>query len=265
VKISVITPSFNQAGFIEQTMTSVLSQNGGFRLEYWIIDGGSEDGTTDILMRLGEQVSWISEKDDGLADAVNKGLDRVTGDIIGWLNSDDLYLPGALNSVALYFELHPGVKWVYGKCRIIDDRGNEIWNWITRYKNLNLRRFSFRRLLTENYISQPAVFIRKEVFAETGKLDTQLKYAMDYDLWLRIGKKYPAGVITSYLSSFRRHPSSKSERGYMEQFREQYRVACRYTKSWTLLAMHQFNIHKIITSYLLMNKFRTLFPKTRKP
>lgn len=177
------------------------------------------------------------------------------GEIIGWLNSDDLYLPGTLQSVADYFRDHPGCRWVYGRCRIIDSSGKEQWKWITRYKNVRLKKFTYEKLLRENFISQPAVFFRKDLFEEAGLLNLDLHYAMDYDLWLRFSRISPAGVINKDLASFRRHGSSKSETGYRGQFFEQYAVAQKYGPSFFNRAAHRFNIFKIITSYRVINWF----------
>ncbi len=256
MKISVITPSFNQRDFIEQTIRSVLDQEMDHELEHLIIDGGSNDGTIEILNKYNQHIIWISEPDNGQADAVNKGFRLASGDIIGWLNSDDLYLPGALQKVADYFTEHPDCKWLYGKCKIIDQDGKEIWKWITGYKNLGLRSYSYKRLLAENYISQPAVFFRKELIDELGSLNTGLDYAMDYDLWLRFGQKYPAGVINEYLSAFRRHSKSKSETDFTSQFLEQYMVAKKRNPGKMILSLHKFNIYKIIVSYRVMNMFK---------
>jgi glycosyltransferase involved in cell wall biosynthesis len=253
-KISIITPSYNQVSFLRETIDSVHRQD-GVEAEHIIIDGGSTDGSVEQLRSLGDQVRWLSESDRGQADAVNKGIRMATGVIIGWLNSDDLYLPGALKAVADYFQDHPECRWVYGRCRIIDDSGKERWNWITQYKNARLKKFTLEKLLRENFISQPAVFFRKELFEKAGELDLSLKYAMDYDLWLRFGRITPAGVISNDLASFRRHRSSKSETGFRDQFFEQYAVAGRYNPSIFNRVLHRFNIFKIITSYRILGLF----------
>ncbi|MFA4864766.1 MAG: hypothetical protein WC605_13470, partial [Bacteroidales bacterium] len=129
------------------------------------------------------------------------------------------------------------------------------WKWITRYKNARLKKFSVEKLLRENFISQPAVFFRKELFEKAGHLDLSLKYAMDYDLWLRFTRISPAGVINHELASFRRHGSSKSETGFRGQFFEQYAVARKYNPSFFDRALHRFNIFKIITSYRILGWF----------
>jgi len=254
MKISVITPSWNQGGFIGQTIQSILEQ-GIEDLEYIVVDGGSKDQTLEILESYGERIKWVSEADRGFADAINKGIGMASGEIIGWLNSDDLYLPGALNRVLDYFTAHPGCRWLYGRCIIIDRNGKERWRWITRYKNLSLKRFTHNKLLRENFISQPAVFFRKDLFQEAGPLDLSLKYAIDYDLWLRFSRIAPAHVIDHDLAAFRRHGASKSETGYAKQFREQYEVAGRYGLSLFNRIVHRFNIFKIVTSYRIIGLF----------
>lgn len=255
MKFSVITPSYNQVNFLEETINSIKKQEVNALVEHIIVDGGSTDGSVELLKSLGGQVIWISEPDRGQADAVNKGISMAAGEIIGWLNSDDLYLAGALQAVADYFVDHPECRWVYGRCRIVDSAGKERWTWITRYKNARLRKFTLHKLLRENFISQPAVFFRKDLFEEAGFLNLDLNYAMDYDLWLRFGKIAPAGVIHKNLASFRRHSSSKSETGFREQFFEQYAVARKYGPSLFNRAAHRFNIFKIITSYRVISWF----------
>jgi len=255
MKISIITPSYNQVSFLKETIGSIHSQQVNVQIEHIIMDGGSTDGTVEYLKTLGDQVVWRSGKDKGQADAVNKGIQMAKGDIIGWLNSDDLYLPGALQAVADYFSANPECRWLYGRCRIIDKNGKERWKWITLYKNSRLKKFTYSKLLRENFISQPAVFFRKEIFDEAGLLDLTLNYAMDYDLWLRLGRISPAGVISRDLSSFRRHGTSKSETGFRDQFFEQYAVAQKYGPSLFNRLVHRFNIFKIITSYRIIGLF----------
>lgn len=255
MQISIVTPSYNQAAFLRETISSVASQDVDAEIEHIIVDGGSTDGSVELLKTLGSQVSWQSGPDLGQADAVNKGVRLAKGDIIGWLNSDDLYLQGTLQAVADHFGNYPECRWLYGRCRIISDSGEERWKWITRYKNARLKQFTMDKLLRENFISQPAVFFRKELFEKAGGLDLSLKYAMDYDLWLRFGQIAPAGIIHQDLACFRRHSSSKSEMGFREQFFEQYAVAGRYSPSFFNRSLHRFNIFKIITSYRILGLF----------
>ena len=188
MKVSVVTPSFNQARFIERTLDSVRHQVGA-EVEHLVFDGGSGDGTVDILGRCGPGVAWTSARDDGQADAVNQGFRAATGDVIGWLNSDDVYRPGAIARVVEYFAGHPDVDVVYGKADLIDADDHALGSYPTEPWNLE-------RLKDVCYICQPALFMRREVVRRHGALDGRLHYCMDYEYWLRLGR---AGVRFAYL------------------------------------------------------------------
>ncbi len=210
MKLTIITPSFNQARYLERTLRSIHEQEGTFTLQHLVMDGGSTDESVAILERWKEKLQYVSEADKGQSDALRKGIARATGDVVGWINSDDLLLPGALAAVAGYFQANPAVRWAYGRCRIIDEHDREIRRWVTRYKELLGRRFSLPLLLLENYISQPATFFRKDLYEEVGGLDIGLTYDMDYDLWLRFGKLAAPGHIDGELAAFRFHTEAKT-------------------------------------------------------
>ena len=253
--ISIITPSFNQAAYIEDTINSVLSQETNFGIEYLVMDGGSTDGTLQLLDTYSGRLTRFSEQDKGQSDALNKGIARAQGEIIGWLNSDDLYLPGTLQKVADYFTTHPECNWLYGRCMIVDEENQEIRKMITWYKNLVSKKFFLPLLLIENFISQPAVFFRKTAFEKTGPLALDLPLAMDYDLWLRMAKLGPPGVLNDYLASFRVHRQAKSAIHSRKQFQEQFEIHKKHDQRKLLLFLHKLNIARAIGGYWLIEKW----------
>ena len=259
VKFSIITPSFNQAGFIERTLRSVAEQESGHEVEHIVIDGNSTDGTKAILEKHAGSIRYVSEPDKGMPDAVNKGFAMASGEIIGWINSDDIYLPGTLAKVTAFFDRHPGCTWLYGNCRIIDEHDREIRKWITRYKNRSSRKFAYDRLLVENFISQPAVFMKREALEKAGWLDPSLPTAMDFDLWLRLAKLGAPGYINDDLACFRVHKDSISSLGFREQFEEQYRIHLRYDQTPRLLFKHRIKIRLIVFAYSLLRMPKSLF------
>lgn len=254
-RISIVTPSFNQGGFIEETILSVLSQEYP-DLEYLVMDGGSSDATLNVLQKYSGKVTWFSEPDQGQTDAINKGLRRATGSIVGYLNADDLLLPGALNKVAQTFTADPQTWWVSGKCQIVDEENNEIRTPITVYKNTLLRWHSFLLLLMTNYISQPATFWRRESLDAIGYLDESLRYVMDYEYWLRLYSKRPPVFIPEYLAAFKIHRNSKTtSTGHKDIYvAEEKIVVQRYVRSRPQLLLH--NAHRLLMTfaYSFMNR-----------
>lgn len=264
MRLTIVTPSFNQASFIERTIKSVLSQDHP-DVEYLVMDGGSTDGTVDVLERYSGKLQWISERDNGQSDAINKGLRMATGDVVAFLNSDDTYVPGALARVASYFNTHPQAMWAYGKCRIIDENDREIRRPITWYKNVLLRRYSFTKLLAENFISQPSTFWRRRLHDEIGYLNEEEHFVMDYEFWLRAGQRYPAGVIEGYLANFRMYNASKSGSLSNPQFVDELRVAKAFSDGtrWPIY-LHRLNYYKIVGIYGLMAEVRRLRPRWKR-
>ena len=254
MKVSVVTPSFNGRQYLDAAARSILSQQGPFELEWIVVDGGSTDGTIDFLRSLNDdRVHWLSEADRGQSHAINKGLALAGGDVVAWLNTDDLYTPGALAAVAAAFEANRSAQWLAGRYEIIGPGGAAIRSAVVRYKERSLRRYSYRALLRENFVSQPAVFWRRDFGRRIGPLDESLHYTMDYDLWLRMGREAPPLFLDRVLAQFRIHGTSKSGKVNREQFDEQYRVACRYAADdrasrW----VHRFNVEKIVWAYRVM-------------
>jgi glycosyltransferase involved in cell wall biosynthesis len=188
MKISVVTPSYNQGQFIGRTLESVSSQH-GVVVEHVIFDGGSSDNTTSVLRSFDQGIRWTSEPDHGQAHAVNKGLMATDGEIIGWLNSDDIYYPGALARVHAFFAANQDVDVVYGMADHIDVDDVPFEEYPTEEWNP-------ARLVQTCFICQPALFMRRRVVDKHGLLDESLNYCMDYEYWLRLAK---AGVQFAYL------------------------------------------------------------------
>lgn len=253
--ITLITPSLNQGDFIEETILSVLSQEYP-NLEYIVMDGGSSDSTLDILERYADRIIWFSEPDQGQTHAINKGLRRASGSILGYLNADDVLLPGALHRVAGTFTDHPHAGWVTGQCRIIDDQNHEIRKPITLYKNMHLRICSHSLLLMTNYISQPATFWRREALESAGYLDEGLRYVMDYEYWLRLFSLSPPVFIPEYLASFKIHRSSKTtSTGHKDVYIEEERIILqRHARSRLEILLHDVHRGLMTLAYSLMNR-----------
>lgn len=246
-RITIITASYNQADFIEETLLSVLEQDYP-HLEYIVMDGGSTDGTLDVLRKYAGRLTWNSQKDDGQAQAINTGLAKANGDVLAFLNADDLYQPGALLKVGEYFAAHPEAGWLSGRCSIVDQTGCEFRRGIATYKHFWLRTRSNAILQILNYIAQPATFWRHEVFSRVGGLDESLQFTFDYDYWLRIGRGQRLHVLPDYLAAFRWHPSSKSGSRFEEQFAEELIVCRRYATPFRVW-LHQMHTQLILKVY----------------
>ena len=203
-RISIVTPSYNQGQYIEETIRSVLLQDYP-NLEYIVIDGGSTDSTLEILKKYERFITWISEPDDGQTDAINKGLKRSSGEIVAYLNSDDLYEPGTLKRIAELFFRHPPISMIYGDITHIDENSRVFEHHKTG--EVNLEKYL---MAGEFYLPQPSVFFRKDVIDSIGYFDQTLHLAMDYDYWLKILLKFKTGYIPETFSRARIYPSAKS-------------------------------------------------------
>jgi glycosyltransferase involved in cell wall biosynthesis len=255
VSITVITPCLNAAGTIEGALASVRAQEHE-PLEHIVVDGGSTDGTVELLERA-DGIRWISEPDRGLAHALNKGIAMASGDVIGELNADDVYEPGALEAVADAFATRPDAQWLTGLCRIIDGDGREIRRSITRYKNALLRRYSLPLYLTHNFISAPATFFRREALAAAGGFDERYRISVDYDLQLRIARRHAPIVLDRYLASFRMVEGTLSMSGFRTQFREHAEQARRHGRGHPLpVAVNQLISLGIVSVYEAMRLVR---------
>lgn len=254
-RISIVTPSLNQGDFIEFTIQSVLSQDYP-NLDYIVADGGSTDQTLSILNKFNKQITWVSEKDKGQTDAINKGFQLATGKIFAYLNADDILLPGSLNRVANIFVEHPETMWLTGRCRIIGANGKNVRRAIYLYKNFLLYLPSYRLLLVTNYISQPATFWRKELVNRCGFFDTNLNYVMDYEYWLRIWKIASPYIYHQDIAGFRIQRNSKTTSvGHLQDYIvEENRVVEKYSPSRIWCQLHDLHRMLMTKIYSFINR-----------
>ena len=207
--VSIITPSYNQAAFLEQTMRSVLTQDYA-RIEYIVIDGASSDGSPEIIQRYADKLGWwVSEPDSGQAEAINKGLNRAQGEIVAWLNSDDLYLPGIVSGAVAALQADPHLGMVFGDAITIDVEGQPL-------NKLTFGDYGLKELMGFRIICQPAVFIRRAVLEqaspgpEKAALDTSYHFMLDHHLWLRMAKTAPTRHVSALWAAARHHPAAKN-------------------------------------------------------
>ncbi|MCL4528957.1 MAG: glycosyltransferase [Chloroflexi bacterium] len=215
--VSIVTPSFNQSAYLEQTIRSVLEQD--YReLEYLVVDGGSTDSSLDIIKKYSNRLAWwTSEKDRGQADAVNKGLARAHGEIVAWLNSDDYYLPGAVSAAVKAFEIHPDAVMVYGNMLAVDGSGRTIN--VLKYGPLSLE-----DLLCFQIIGQPAVFMRRAAFEKAGGLDTAFHFMLDHQLWIKLAQQGRIVHADQTWAAARFHPQAKNRAQAPGFGREAFRI-----------------------------------------
>jgi len=217
--VSIVTPSFNQGRFINATIRSVLEQNHD-AVELIVMDGGSTDGTTDILKSWGDEIAWVSEKDAGQSDAIIRGFARAKGNIFGWVNSDDTLAPGAIRAAVDYLNDHPDVAMVYGDANFIDASGRQI------RRCAHVEPFDHERLTNvSDFIVQPAAFFRRSAYEAVGGLNAKLHWAMDYDLWLKIASRYKVAYLPKVLANYRWVGTNKSADGGHARLAEVARVA----------------------------------------
>lgn len=207
--VSIITPVYNGAKTLEQTIKSVIFQNYA-PIEFFVMDGGSTDGTQEIIRKYASQITfWRSEKDDGMYEAINKGLKMASGDILAYLNADDLYYPETISTIVRHFESNPRSMIIYGNWNFIDSDGNFLYSY--RCPSFNWSRFA---VLDWSYIPQPTTFWRKEVHEKIGFFDPEFKMAGDFDFFIRAGRYFWFDHIKTPLAKIRIHKESLS---YLKQ------------------------------------------------
>lgn len=247
--VSIVMPSFEQAAFVSAAVDSVLDQE-GVDVELVVFDPGSRDGSRaileDLAARRGERMRLFFEPDRGQSDAVNKGMERARGRILGWLNSDDLLLPGALRRVAAVLGGAGGPAWCYGRARMVDEAGRPTGRLIESYKAWRSRRFSRLRLLTENFIPQMAVFWTRELWAAAGGLRVEKDLDMDYDLWLRFARVAEPIVLREDLAAFRVHGEAKGSTRTGEQLDAAWRTAREHAGELGLAGRAALVVHRLL-------------------
>ena len=238
--VSIVTPSFNQAPYLEATIRSVLEQDYP-DIEYIIVDGGSSDGSVDIIRRYVDRLAWwVSEADKGQTDALNKGFARARGEILAWLNSDDTYQPGAVAEAAAFLQSRPEVGLVYGDANFIDENGKLIGRFPAAQTD-------YRRLRRGYvHIPQQAAFFRAELWRKVAPLDPSFYFAMDYDLWVRIAALAPIHYVPRTWANFRLHTQGKTIAADERCWPEMLRVHYRDGGSWLGILPVKYLIRKVV-------------------
>jgi len=215
--VTVVTPVLNGARFLDESIRSVLAQTHP-DIEHVVVDGGSTDGTLEVLRRH-PHVRWTSQQDAGQSDALNRGLAMARGEMVGWLNADDFYLPHAIASAVRELLADESTAAVYCNALVVDESGREL----SRSRS---EPFDLERALTfGNVVPQPTVFVRKRILDEVGGLVVRYHYAMDFDLWIRIAQRASLRYVDDYWAAFRLHATSKTGSALRKMWREERLVA----------------------------------------
>ncbi len=217
---SIITCTWNSVKYLPASIASVLTQDHQ-NIEYIFVDGGSDDGTLDMIQSIRRPVTLVTGVNGGISAAMNKGIELATGDVIAHLHSDDYYLHSRVVSQAAQVLEESTAEWCFGRAK--DDVDGEV-----RSESWKVPRYSYQRLLKGNFIPHISTFVRKRIFDRLGLFDTRYLYAMDYDMWLRIAKHYDPIQLDDHLGAFRRHPSSTSTANQMEGLQENFRIRMRH-------------------------------------
>lgn len=248
--ITIITPSYNQARFLEATILSVLEQDYA-NIEYMVIDGGSTDGSVEIIERYADKLAyWVSEKDAGQTEAINKGFERANGKILAWLNSDDTYQPDAVSEAVAYLLEHPDVGMVYGDANYLDADGEVIGRFPAAQTDYQRLRRGYV------HIPQQAAFWRAELWQQVGPLDPSYSIAMDYDLWVRLARISKLDYHARVWANFRLHGDSKTIAGDEGFWPEMIRIHRRDGGSWFSVIFLKFYLRKLLAPLVTWRRRR---------
>jgi glycosyltransferase involved in cell wall biosynthesis len=225
-KVSIVIPSFNQARFLEESLRSALEQDYP-NIEFIVVDGGSTDGSAAIIQKYQERLAWwVSEKDQGHADGLNKGFAHASGEILAWLNSDDIYFPGAVSEAVVFLKGHPEVGMVYADANLIDEDGETIGKFAARQTD-------YRRLLRGSaHIPQATTFFRADLWRQVGPLSLTLFFSFDYDLWVRLAKLSEIRYVPRVWANFRMHDLGKSVKNDDLCYPDMLKVYAREGGGW---------------------------------
>lgn len=242
--VSIITPSYNQARFLEKTIQTVLDQDYP-NIEYIIVDGGSDDGSLGILEQYAPRLAWwVSEKDRGQTDAINKGFARARGDVLAWINSDDTYNPGAVREAVAYLQAHPQAGMVYGDANLIDENDRVIGRFPAAQTD-------YRRLRRGYvHIPQQSAFFRADLWRKVGPLDPSFYFAMDYDLWVRLAAQAPLDYYPRLWANFRLHSSAKTIAADDRCWPEMLRVHRRLGGSAFAPIVLKYMLRRLVAPYI---------------
>jgi len=250
--VSIVTPSFNQAHYLESTILSVLEQDYP-NIEYIIVDGGSSDGSLEIIRRYANRLAWwVSEKDNGQTDAINKGFNRMKGDILAWLNSDDTYEKNVVREAVSYLQEKPEVGLVYGGANFIDENGRIIGHFPAAQTN-------YRRL-RQGYvhIPQQSAFWRADLWRKVGPLDPSFFFAMDYDLWVRLAALAPVQYLPRLWANFRLHTQGKTIAADDRCWPEMLKVHFRDGGTWFGVLPAKYLLRKVLAPLINARRRRKL-------
>jgi len=243
-KISVVIPSYNKAKFISQTLESIVNQDYQ-NFEVMVQDGGSTDGTLEIIKTFAgkhpNHIQWESKKDKGQLDAINIGMKKASGEILTFINADDIYLPGAFGEVTRLYSENLDAYWFAGRGKVINDKGKEIAKPVTSYKNFLLSLNSPFLLLVTNYLMQPSVFTTKEAWKAFGPFAGTTDFVMEYDLWLKLSRKKMPITTDKYLSGFRIEPNTITKTMSEKLLLEDEKIVSKYTSSSFVVFLHKLH------------------------
>ncbi len=243
-KISIVIPSYNKVDYIGYTLQSIVDQH-YMNLETIIQDGGSTDGTLEIIKdfakRYPKLFKWESKKDKGQVDAINKGLKKTTGDILTFINADDIYKSGALLEVGRHFKEKKETHWVTGYGDIVDKNGEIMARFVTNYKNILLNINKCSLLLVVNFITQSSTFLSRKAYEQFGPFTGTKNYVMEYDLWLKLARIQMPLIIKKTLSSFRLTQDNISSTAAKELLAIDNNITNRYTDNGLILVLHKLH------------------------